>query len=64
MRFVYLRATPELIRRRLLDRPDHFMKAAMLDSQFASLEEPGDALVVGAAQPPERIVEEIKATLR
>jgi len=64
VRFVYLKATPELIRRRLLGRPGHFMKAEMLDSQFATLEEPENALVVDAAQIPERIVEEIKATMR
>lgn len=58
-RFVYLKATPELIRRRLLDRPGHFMKAEMLDSQFAALEEPDGALVVDAGLPVERIMKEI-----
>ena len=63
VRFVYPKATPELIRRRLLERPGHFMKAGMLESQFAALEEPADALVVDAGQPVERIVEEIRRAL-
>jgi len=61
VRFVYLKATPALIRQRLLDRPGHFMKAEMLESQFKALEEPADALVVGAAQPVERILEIIRS---
>jgi gluconokinase len=63
-RFVYLKASPELIRQRLLDRPGHFMKASMLESQFEALEEPANALVVNATLPPERIVEEIKLTIK
>ncbi|MHB0936900.1 MAG: gluconokinase [Armatimonadota bacterium] len=59
VRFIYLKASPELIRRRLLERPGHFMRAEMLESQFAALEEPADALVVAAAQPVEQIVKEI-----
>jgi gluconokinase len=49
VRFVYLKASPELIRERLLLLAGHFMKAEMLDSQFAALEEPVDALTVDAA---------------
>jgi len=59
VRFVYLKASPELIRQRLQDRQGHFMKASMLESQFAALEEPAGALVVDAAQPVEQIVKEI-----
>jgi gluconokinase len=39
--FVYLAGTREEIARRLAARHGHFMPAALLDSQFATLEEPG-----------------------
>lgn len=38
---VYLRGSKELIRERMMARKDHFMPTALLDSQFAALEEPG-----------------------
>ena len=43
IRFVYLAGTPELLRARLAQRPGHFMKPGMLDSQLATLEAPADA---------------------
>ena len=43
VRLVYLKGGPELIARRLSLREEHhFMPAALLDSQFATLEEPAD----------------------
>jgi gluconokinase/shikimate kinase len=39
--FVYLHGTREQIAARLAARHGHFMPAALLDSQFADLEEPG-----------------------
>ena len=39
--FAYLRISPELARQRVVSRPDHYMPASLLDSQFAALEEPG-----------------------
>jgi gluconokinase/shikimate kinase len=39
--FVYLAGSRELIARRLAARHGHFMPAALLDSQFATLEPPG-----------------------
>ena len=38
--FVYLHGAPELIASRLAARQDHFMPASLLDTQFATLEEP------------------------
>jgi gluconokinase len=38
---VYLRGSKELIAERMKARKDHFMPPALLDSQFATLEEPG-----------------------
>jgi gluconokinase len=40
VQLVYLRGTKELIAQRLAARHGHFFKAALLDSQFADLEEP------------------------
>ena len=38
---VYLRGSKDLIGKRMAARKDHFMPPALLDSQFATLEEPG-----------------------
>lgn len=56
VRFVYLKGSMELIRRRMLARPHHFMPAALLESQFADLEEPADAIVLDIARSPEEMV--------
>lgn len=53
---VYLRGTRDLIAGRMARRRGHFMPAALLDSQFAALEEPGDALAVDIDATPETIV--------
>jgi gluconokinase len=47
--WVYLKGSEEVIRARLLHRQHHFMKAQMLASQFADLEEPADAIVIDVA---------------
>jgi gluconokinase len=63
VRYVYLRADRELLARRLTTREGHFMPPALLDSQFAALEEPEGELTVDAAQPPEQLVDEIRSAL-
>ena len=40
---VYLKGSYDLIRRRMAARHEHFMPVALLDSQFATLEEPTPA---------------------
>jgi gluconokinase len=40
---VYLRGSQDLIAGRMVRRKGHFMPPALLDSQFATLEEPGPA---------------------
>ena len=62
--WVYLKGSPALIRARLRHRPNHFMKADMLASQFDVLEEPADALVVDVSAPPIAIVEHILSQVR
>jgi gluconokinase len=61
--WVYLKGSLELLRARLRHRPSHFMKADMLESQFATLEEPIDAVVADVSAPPGAIVQQILARL-
>jgi len=63
-RLVYLRGTRALIAARLAERRGHYMNPALLDSQFATLEEPRRAIVVDVDQAPEAIVASIRARLR
>jgi gluconokinase len=63
VRFVYLAGTPELLRSRLAQRPGHFMKQGMLDSQLATLEVPSDAVTVDVALPVAAQVARIRAAL-
>ena len=62
--WVYLKGPPSLIRARLRSRPDHFMKAEMLSSQFDALDEPADALVVDVSATPSAIVAHILSQIR
>jgi gluconokinase len=63
VKVAYLEAEPALIRERLTERSDHFMKARMLDSQFAALEEPEDSTHYDASRPPVELVREIRERL-
>lgn len=63
VRFVYLKADAALVRERVEGREDHFMPASLVDSQFATLEEPDDAMTIEASQTPESIVREIARQL-
>ena len=56
--FIYLKGSREAIRSRLERRTDHFMPATLLESQFATLEEPMNALTVSIEQPLDQVVEE------
>ena len=56
-RFVLLKVPREVIAERLAHRPNHYMNPALLDSQFATLEEPSDALSVSDEGTPEETVE-------
>ncbi len=57
--WVYLKGSYALIRERLQHRQYHFMKAQMLASQFADLEEPADAIVIDIAVEPAVAVRQI-----
>jgi gluconokinase len=71
VRLVYLRRSYDLIRRRLAARHEHFMPAALLESQFATLEEPAadeHPIVVDVGGNPGeialRIIRELEASPR
>jgi carbohydrate kinase (thermoresistant glucokinase family) len=60
--FVYLRGSREVIGHRLASRHGHFMPSALLDSQFAALEEPGpdeNQLTVDIGPEPAEIMQTI-----
>ena len=64
---VYLHGTKALIAERLAARKGHFMPPELLDSQFATLEEPGEdehAVVVSIAEPADAIVDEVVRKLK
>src|SRR5580692_2504628 len=63
VKFVYLKGSYELFSQRVLARKGHFAKQDLLASQFATLEEPTDAIIVDAAPPPEKIVAEARKQL-
>jgi gluconokinase len=62
--WVYLRAEPATIRARLAARRGHFAGESLVESQFATLEAPHQALALDAAQPVEEIVAQVLAALR
>lgn len=64
---VYLKGSRELIGQRMAARQHHFMPPSLLDSQFATLEEPGadeKPLVVQVEASKEAIVEQVVRELR
>ena len=62
--FVHLKGDFDLIFGRMQARAGHYMKAEMLRSQFATLEEPTEALTVDINQNLDRIVVEIITQLK
>jgi gluconokinase len=63
VKFVYLKGSYELFSTRVLGRKGHFAKQDLIASQFATLEEPRDAITVDATPSPEAIVEEVRRKL-
>ena len=57
LRWVYLKGDFDLIRRRLEARKNHYMKAGLLESQFAALEEPQNAIVAEVGPEPGAIAD-------
>jgi gluconokinase len=63
VKLVYLKGSYELLRQRLHARKGHYATEAILDGQFADLEEPAGAITIDAAEPPKQIVAEIRNQL-
>ncbi len=64
VRFLHLAGDRDLIAERIGARTGHFMPAALLDSQFATLEPLGDdepGVTVDVAMSPEDIVRQVDA---
>jgi gluconokinase len=62
-RIVHLRGTFELLRSRLEARQHRYMPASLLESQFATLEAPADAIDIDVARPVDECVAAILAQL-
>jgi gluconokinase len=66
VKLVFLRGDYELIANQLRQRRGHFMNPALLQSQFADLEEPQPtegAAVIELGQRPRELVQEVKSKL-
>lgn len=62
-KIVYLKGSFELFSGRLRSRDAHFAKESLLSSQFATLEEPADAVTIDASLPLSEIVKQISTRL-
>jgi gluconokinase len=63
VKLVYLKGSFELLKQRLHARKGHYAGEQLLASQFATLEEPTDAIVVDVTPSPPEIVAEIRRRL-
>lgn len=63
VKLVYLKADQALIQARVAARTGSYMNPQLVPSQFATLEEPRDAIVVDANNAPPEIVCEIRKIL-
>jgi gluconokinase len=64
---VYLKGSRELIGQRMATRKGHFMPPTLLDSQFATLQEPAadeHPIVVSIEPPPDEIVADVVRKLK
>jgi gluconokinase len=61
--FVFLDVDQLTLTERLGKRKDHFFPKGLLESQFAALERPQNALIVDASRSIEEIIEQIVAAL-
>jgi gluconokinase len=64
VKLVYLRAGPALIEARVAARTGSYMNPELVPSQFETLEEPKDAVVIDAGEKIEESVGEIRRALQ
>ncbi len=60
VQFVYLKGSYNLILQRLQARQGHYMRPELLKSQFETMEEPGQALILDVEQNPAEIIHQIR----
>ncbi|OUL34369.1 gluconate kinase [Nostoc sp. T09] len=63
IKLVYLKGSYQLIQKRLQKRQNHYMSDVLLDSQFHTLEEPLDTICIDIAEPPQKIIQNIRTAL-
>jgi len=63
-RLVFLHSSFEVLKKRAEERKHRYMPASLLQSQFATLEPPANAIQVDVVEPLERSVEAIRQALR
>lgn len=61
--WVYLNADFDLIKKRMLNRSEHYMPVELLYSQFETLEEPEYGIHINVILPPKEIITKIKEKL-
>jgi gluconokinase len=64
VKLVYLKGSYDLLSQRLAQRQGHFMPKELLASQFATLEEPQQGLIVDVSNAPETLVAVIRQALQ
>ena len=64
MNFVYLKVDHDTVLDRLRHRQAHFFPKELLDSQFATLQAPKEAIVVNANLPLDDVVQQVVAAAR
>lgn len=57
--FIYLKGSRSIIAERIKKRTNHFMPPGLLESQFETLEEPRNAMVVDISKEPAQIIQYI-----
>lgn len=63
VKLVFLRVSREVVAARLAHRRTHFMNPSLIDSQFATLEEPAAAITVDGTLTTEDVVDKIHRAL-
>jgi len=63
VQIVYLKGSYDVVWSRMSARKEHYMKPHMLQSQFAALEEPSNALTMDISTSVDNIVREIASNL-
>jgi gluconokinase len=64
IKLVYLKGSFQTIQKRLEKRQNHFMNEKLLQSQFDTIEEPDNAIIIDISESPEAIVQHIIKSLR